>query len=215
LRRSSVITAKPLGDTAESTQLIAALQHLEHLATLNYAAKRRLLAHSVWRTRARARRVGHAAGYRAGLREGENMADLERRYAATVRSAQRDCLELCVSIAAEIVATDLAPETEILGRRIAHELTRLIDQRTITIRVGPHDHDALCAALTARSPGRPFTLESDPQLGVGDAIIETPAGSVRLVWREHLAVIRERLLAHLETLPVERLIPNAAESVPI
>jgi flagellar biosynthesis/type III secretory pathway protein FliH len=202
-RRCTVITAKRLENTTETAQLIAALRRLEHLATLDYAAKRHALAHAAQRTRARARRAGHTAGYRAGLRAGEALADLEQRYAATVRSAQRDCLELCVSIAAEIVATDLAPETEILGRRIAHELNRLIDQRRITVRVGPHDHGALSAALATRAPARAFTLEADPHLNSGDAIIETPAGSVRLVWREQLALIRERLLEHIETLPIE------------
>lgn len=197
-----MITAKPVEYATESSRLIEALRHLEKLLKTEYAAQRQALATAARRCRSRARRVGLAAGRRAGRHEIEILTDLEHRYATTVRDAQRDCLELSVAIAAEIIAADLAPESDILGRRIAIELEQLLDRRPVSIRVGPHDTTAVLAALEQRAPGRTIKIEPDPSLAAGDAIIETPAGSLRLVWREQLATIRERLMSRLDSLPL-------------
>lgn len=197
-----VVPSRYLGLVGEQTVALGlALSRTtqqEEEAHRTIRATRAALAARVWRLRARARSVGLAAGRRASADAVEALIDQTRRYTEVVRAAERDCLELSVAIAAEIVEADLVPNTDLLARRIERALSELLDHRAPRFFVAETEVKRLREALPTVPPE---AIQSDQSLAPGDAILETPAGSIRLVWREHLERIRERLFTRLNALP--------------
>lgn len=171
-----------------------ARHHAERRITTN----RTILARRLWKLRAQARRVGFTAGHRAGRDALDAVIERMTRYSEIVRAARKDCLDLSVAIAAEIMEVDLVPNTDLLAQRIERAIKELLESRTPCIHVAPADVETLSLSLRAA----PSTaIVPDPSLTMGDAIIETTAGQVRLVWREHLEHIRERLVGRVSELP--------------
>ncbi len=149
---------------------------------------------------AKARASGFEEGRRAGKAELEKLLDLDRAYTKTCRDAERDCLELSVSIASEIVAQDLAPNEDLLAARIARATSELLDKRRLTIEVRPEALQGVAEALERlsasgqSSSGSPFQMQGDPTLPIGMARLSTASGVLMLDWQRHLEVIRERLV---------------------
>lgn len=169
-----------------------------HDAERRMKATRSLLARRAWGLRARARRVGLSAGHRAGRDAVDAVIERITRYSEIVHAARNDCLDLSVAIAAEIMEVDLIPNTALLAQRIERAISELLDTRSPRIRVAPNEVESLRSSLGSASA---TGVVADPALSVGDAIIETAAGQVRLVWREHLDRIRERLVGRIGELP--------------
>ncbi len=170
----------------------------KHAAERRIAKTRSLLARRLWRLRAQARQVGFAAGQRAGRAAVDAIIERITHYSEIVHSARKDCLDLSVAIAAEIMEADLVPNTALLAQRIERAMSDLLDRRTPRIRVAPAEVEMLRISLRV-SP--PTAIVPDSSLGAGDAIIETTAGQIRLVWREHLARMREQLVGQVSALP--------------
>lgn len=198
---SSLVTTRYLGLPGErfisGAVAIEGAHHVRQEFEQSLRAKRSDIATRLWRLRARARRVGFAAGRRAREQEIDDIIERGRRYNDVVLAARSDCLDLSVAIAAEIVEADLIPNSHLLARRVEAAVRTLLDARAPRIRVAPAEVESLRALITAASPE---SIVSDPTLSCGDAIVETAAGQVRIVWREQLERIRERLVEHIRAL---------------
>lgn len=200
-RSASTITTRHLGVPGEQTIALslaldkATRGHAEAERTLREVRSR--IAARVLRLRARARKVGFAAGRRASAADIDTLFDQVTQYTDTVLAARSDCLALSVAIAAEIVEADLVPNSDLLARRIERAIGELLDARAPRIRAAPMEVESLRGALS----GLPAeAIVPDPAIARGDAIVETAAGRLRLMWREHLQRIHERLIERIRGL---------------
>lgn len=212
---SSLVTTRYLGLPGErfiaGAVAIDGAYQVRHELEQSLRAKRSDIASRLWRLRARARRVGFAAGRRAREREIDVIVEQGRRYTDVILAARNDCLDLSVAIAAEIVEADLVPNSHLLARRVEAAVRTLLDARAPRIRVAPAEVESLRALLTAASPE---SIVGDPTLSCGDAIVETAAGQVRIVWREQLERIRGRLIEHIRALRCNETGGNSTDVTP-
>ncbi|MFM1848538.1 MAG: Flagellar assembly protein FliH [Pseudomonadota bacterium] len=160
-------------------------------------ATRRKLAQRIRRLRCQARQRGYEAGRQAGESDLKAILSHYQAYSDTVHAAHRDCLEIAVAIAAEIVEADLVPNHLLLTRRIDRALRKLTRDRIVRILTAPAETDALRRYLELSLEGWSIEIAADSSIDLGDAALETPAGRIHFDWREQLATIRNHYLREL------------------
>jgi len=170
-----------LGARGETAKLVSAARS---------RAARRLKA-----ARQRARAEGFAEGRIAGAAELRALLRLDERYEAVVLGAERDCLELALTIAAEIIGHDLAPSTHLLADRVRLAILNLNARRVSAVRVHPAAVAPLTTLLGQHHPC--LNVVADPLIDIGNAVIDTGAGVVELQWQRTLEQLGHRLREEL------------------
>lgn len=170
----------------------------QELTALNVARCR--LAHRMRKLRTRARRRGFESGRQLGEREIAAILATHKTFADVVTTAQEECGELAVAIAAEIIEADLIPNSLLLTQRVKRALHELLQHHAPRIYVAPSEVDGLRHSLIREPHGTHVTILPDPAIARGDATIETVGGKIHLTWRDQLSRIHERLLKDISTL---------------
>lgn len=190
-----IITTKLIAPHMAARDMLAIARDTLHEAQSKalqlLAATRKELASNAWRMRKRARRVGFSAGRKVGQAELQKFLDFESVYARTIHAAERDCVELSVALASEIIGQDLAPNTDLLLERIKRAIGSLLEQRIIRISVNP---SAVSDVTFGMHGIRGLEVVGDDLIATGNAVIDTASGRLELDWRAHLESLRQRLL---------------------
>ena len=159
------------------------------------AAARSRAARRLQAARHRARTEGFAEGRIAGAAELRALLHLDQRYEDVVLAAERDCLELALTIAAEIIGHDLAPSTDLLADRVRLAILNLNARRLTAVRVHPAAVGPLTTLLGQHHPS--LNVVADPLIDIGNAVIDTGAGIVELQWQRTLEHLGHRLREEL------------------
>lgn len=155
------------------------------------------LAQFVEDTRAAAYEQGHRDGVAAGRAQ---MTDMARRIEAALQMAAADAERMRAAMVAEVLhsafavaeyATGVQPiaDATVLTERIQRALETLDDEQ-VTIGVNPADWDAVASNLQLP---RGITIDRDPTLQPGEALMRGTWSSIDLTREAALSVAREVL----------------------
>lgn len=197
LRRTTTEAPAPRRDLGALLSARRAAAHAEADALV--AAARRDAARILSSARGEAealRRAAHDAGFSEGERRwAEAALELAARRSAALDGVERDCIQLAVAIARQIVAAELRVAPEAIEAIAARACAALRTDAALALRVSPEDA-AAAAALERRLGGsRPVEVRVDPSLGRGDCVAECAGARVDATLAVQLEAIERRLLA--------------------
>ena len=176
------------------------LRMVESLQAENARLRRELRSRAARRlrlARARARRLGYRHGVRAVRREEQaQLLECHGRCRAAIEKADRDCLELAMTVAHEVAGAAVAVDRQRAGARVTELLGRLGESRSILVLVNGADVESTAAQLAAFDP--PPRVEACEGVSSGNAIVQTEAGGVELDWEAQFELLRSHLFARLE-----------------
>jgi len=131
------------------------------------------------------------AGQRSAAAALELAAD---RVEASVRQLNEDlaaqAVELALQIAEAVLGRELATVDDPAADALRRALARVPDDVKVTVRLHPADRADLDPSVLG---GRSVTIEADPSLARGDAVVETDSGLVDAGVGAALARVREVL----------------------
>ena len=181
-------------DCLAATQQYLAQERAKHVALIRDLRHRS--AKRVKRTWQRARERGFACGKQEALEEfGRTLDAVEALFRKTVLAAEKDILDLVVTIAESVIGSELKVQSETLAKRISREIATLSKRSEIRILVHPHDLEVTREQLNVLIPGLEIKLSTASEIERGDAVILTPAGTLTLSVTKHLDGIRKELLS--------------------
>lgn len=146
----------------------------------------------------RTRKKANEKAYKAATRKVDTELlkrhyEIDLLYEATVKQANQECFSLALAIAKEIIGNVVISEADVVTARIQSALEKLVDSRVHTILVHPDSLAAVKATLHERFPARKFNCLASDKIAPGNSAIETPAGTIELLWEDHFRVIEEKL----------------------
>jgi flagellar biosynthesis/type III secretory pathway protein FliH len=146
------------------------------------------------RARESARETGRVDSER---RWAEAAADLAARRTAAAGSIERNCIELAIAIARQVVAGELELSRTAVERIAERACADLRRDARLVLRISPADlgrAEAIVARLGARGP---VDLEVDPALAAGECVAECAGVRVDATVDVQLEAIERRLLGDL------------------
>ena len=152
---------------------------------------RRSRDHARRNSERRARRMSDAANVKALLEQ-------ETQYRELLRDANKDCLDLCFSIAREVIGEALQADTKAVENRINKALEHLVDKRGLKVTLHEADASALRPSFLQSLGGLQPEILRSQTLPRGSAVIETASGRLEVNIEEHLNGIHNRLSSLLE-----------------
>ncbi len=148
-----------------------------------------------------------------GLDEGRieaaaNLLNLSALRTSVIASAERELLEIAVSVAEEVVGETLKLQPESIYARLRRAMNYALNARRVTLSVNPADADYVRPRLEELLSGHgaqlSLALREDPTMSKGDARLETEISVVEASVAAHFAAIR----AHLSSLTEEAQEPD-------
>jgi len=140
-------------------------------------------------------KLGKLAAERAAC---ERLLKIEHKYQQIIRQANKDCLNLSLSVAEEIIGQKISEASDSLISRINSAIDSLQDQRTIRITVNSADFSPVQTALEAHTLSGNISLVTSEEVRRGNALLETHSGKIALEWEQHLANLRQKLHTALD-----------------
>jgi len=119
--------------------------------------------------------------------------DLTHARQAWEETGPLDTVGVALEIAEIILMREVATAADPGREAIARCLTEMTSRETATIRLHPDDMSQL-GSLDDLLADRNFDLVSDPTVASGDAVADTPTGSIDARLRGALGRVREELL---------------------
>ncbi|NDC36772.1 MAG: hypothetical protein EBZ48_01835 [Proteobacteria bacterium] len=158
---------------------------------------RQELAMQGWSLRQRLqRRFAKLLSRERSKQQAVNALEVERRYQEVVSHAHRDCLEVALTVAREIVGDLLASDTDKIAARVSRGLERLSHGRVLSLEVSEGCEGAIRTALERR--GHVLPIKGVGEIPTGVIRIVTAHGPVELPWEEEFDEIANQLRSVLE-----------------
>ena len=143
-------------------------------------------------------KLGYEDGFEKGSRESSNSAvrrlfDYQVKFSNALNTVKRECLDLAIRIAEEIVESELICNRSSLSHKIEKVISQISQSRAPVIIVSGEDKRIIEEALTCDfCSQKPRIVESNA-LQRGNAIIRSAAGDIEINWKHHLSLIRDVL----------------------
>ena len=192
-------TESPSAPIGELLGMVRArMQQAKREAEQLLAQTRGQLAQRGWalRRRLHQRFVRTLSRERARLQALQNI-EAEMQFNRVVANAHRDCLEVALTVAREVVAELLANDVERVAARVQRGLERLSHGRVLSVEVQSGAEQKLQPFLERF--GHPLPVKGATDLTAGVVRLITAHGPVELPWEEEFAEIASRLRSVLET----------------
>jgi flagellar biosynthesis/type III secretory pathway protein FliH len=147
----------------------------------------RLLPHVRARTRSQARKEG--------IQEGANellklASELQAQFTIKVEHARAELIRIALLVAEQVIGRE-AYEPSAVAERVDRELTLLLEQTAVQIRISPEDSKAR-EILASRHPTLPCIF--DDTVSKGGAKIDTVAGQIEIDLNARMDSVRGALL---------------------
>lgn len=123
----------------------------------------------------------------------KKLIELELNYQRLIAAANRDCLQLSLSIAQQVIECELKLNHESLLSRIKQVLANMLDQRQLKIFINPSDQPALQKYLQDNFSEMNWQVIALDEIGSGNARLEMASGTLELSWQEDLNLIATKL----------------------
>lgn len=163
--------------------------------------QRKRAAIQIVRTKKKALQLGYKQGKKEALsKHCQLLIKGHLSYQKIIQQANQDCLELALTVAEEIIATQLTAEPGWVAKRIERLLSSLLEQNGIKIKVSHTDYHQVSNELKDLALQRRIKIESCDSIEVGNAVLETVSGKIELSWQEQLSQLKEHLQSQLEKL---------------
>ena len=151
------------------------------------------LAQYFWRTRKRWRRHRESRlRYLCAKLRLSTAVEAEKIYQAHLRQAARDCTEIALRVAAEILETEISINSDGVRTRVGTLLDELRCSTRRVLLVNPIDYEQLRAQ--SQSQLYDCELAVEPKLERGCAILQLPAGTIKIDPYLTLEQVREDTL---------------------
>jgi len=130
------------------------------------------------------------------------MGEVERLKADLVRASERQVVNLALSVARKILATEVQANPEAVAHVVRGALEHAVEAENLTVRVNPGDLHIL-KSLEFRSPELNGVLEkcnfeSDEQIDAGGCVIQSELGEIDARITHQLRFIEERFMLLLD-----------------
>lgn len=188
-------TVSPVGELLHAARQLLSRSALQAEELIR--GTRAKLAVDGWTLRQRLHRRGVRilSRERARLQAASNL-EAERQLQRAIANAHRDCLEVALTVAKEVVGELLATDAERIAARVKRGLERLSQGRVLSIEVLSGGESALQAAL--ENMGAPIPVHPTTDLAPGVVRLRTVHGPVEMPWEEEFAEMANRLRSVLE-----------------
>ncbi len=148
------------------------------------------------------KKLAHKSGYLSGLRKAETqttqyLTKATELYEQSLVKANKDCLELAIKIAAEILQIETISNTDSLAGKIKIGIDKLLNVENLCIKVN-QTHIEEMKVIFSNYPKK-ITITAEGSLEAGNAIIETENGQINLNWKTQLELIHQALLSKINT----------------
>jgi len=198
-----MIKARYTGRTSESADLfkiaLTLCKRAEKAAENMRTRVRRQAARKILSVYRKAQQKGFKRGQLKAERAAcDKLMEIETAYRRIVAEANKDCLELAISIAREVSGKAIIESSNPLVSRINSAIEKLQDLRSIKITINPADFTALEDALERHALSAHITINTSTEISRGNALLETHSGKIALDWQQHLESIAARLHAALD-----------------
>jgi flagellar biosynthesis/type III secretory pathway protein FliH len=193
------------GNIAQCQDILAQARRVqkasEDAATTSLCATRKSAAAHIRSLRQRAR----AAGFKAGASAAQadmfaKILELNEKYKRNLRQANRDCLEIALGIAKQIIGDEISEKSGLLAKRIEQAIEGLALRSKITVAINSKDSAREAYSLEALKQKYLFDCIVKETIIEGAFVIKSSEGSVTIDWRDHFDSIEQALrttLAHL------------------
>ncbi len=191
---------------------ISLLKEACHQSTERLKEQRHRTANQVIKVKKKAFQLGYKRGKAQAISEHcQLLLDRHLSYQKVIQQANRECLDLALTIAEEIIATQINSNSGLVAIRITKLLESLLDKNGIKIKVNCADYQEVNKTLHDLELQRQIKIEGVKCIEIGNAIIETVSGKIELDWRKHLEQLKQQLQSRLEKLifETEKDEPNA------
>lgn len=200
---ANIIHAKFTPPKQAAGELLRLAQLALHQAAATAAAakkdQRQKAAQHVRQLRKRIRAgAWRAAQHQAAAELREREAALIKRFEAALTGVEDECLGLAGYLARAVIQTELQVNPAALANKIRTALNSLVDARSVTIAVHPDCVAQLRENLSAQLWECAPAVRPAAELLPGDLRLESPAGTVTLLWQEHLRALELDLRARWE-----------------
>ena len=147
----------------------------------------------------RKRDSGFRLGFEAGRKEaldalGQYQIDAQSNYRKTLDKAKRECLDLAIQIAEQIVQSEIQCNRSSLRQKISRIISQIVDSRALMVIVSHEDRMHLEDNLATDFPTRGLRVLESNAIETGNAIIRSVAGEIEINWKHHLKLLKEALL---------------------
>ncbi|MCB9030136.1 MAG: hypothetical protein H6619_03730 [Deltaproteobacteria bacterium] len=184
-------------------------QQIEHAKSIIESARieksvliketRKKFAKLLKNSKLKAKRIGMAQGKRQAERLClEKIIETEKKYKENLISSQNDCLALAISIAEEIISEEIHLHPETLAERMKKRIDGLLHIRKATISINPESAKQIYEVLKEKLPNLDIDLETDDSVKLGNARIQTQAGTIEVNWRDHFETISQHLQSKMQ-----------------
>ena len=118
------------------------------------------------------------------------LKEIDKTKEELIAEARVECLDLAISIAEEILGTELNTNTDAYKARLEKCLDTLSINKDSVVSVNPMNTEAATKAI---KNNQKFTINYDKSIEPGDIEVDLGTGKVNFSWEEHLELLSNNL----------------------